>query len=292
MFGLGKRKPTIAHSSPAIAVATGAGILDAYCMEKPGPQQVLDIFRGEWSSKMPSVSGLQTVPGQAELFEDARVTWAASQCGGVRGRRILELGPLEGGHSYMLEQAGAAEVLAVEANVRSFLKCLCIKEIFGLSKVHFVLGDCMAFMEQNPGGWDLVFASGILYHMKEPARFLSLLPRMAPRVFLWTHYFDERIIRGTPALAHKFGRLEEGEISGFRYQYVEQSYKEALGWSGFCGGSAETSLWLTRHSILGLLEHLGYRTIEVSFEALDHPNGPSFGVYAAADTAAGFGSEP
>jgi hypothetical protein len=253
-------------------------------MEAPGPQQVLDIFRGEWSSMMPSASSLTTAPGQAGLFEDPRVTWAASRCGGVRGRRILELGPLEGGHSYMLEQAGAAEVLAVEANVRSFLKCLCIKEIFGLSKVRFVLGDCMAFMEQSPGGWDMVFASGILYHMKEPARFLSLLPRMAPRVFLWTHYFDERIIRATPALTHKFGAVEEGTVNGYRYQFVEQSYKEALGWNGFCGGSAETSLWLTRSSILGLLRHLGYKTIDVSFETPDHPNGPAFGVYAAADT--------
>ena len=282
MFGFGKRKPTVAPTAPA--VATGTGILDAYCMQKPGPQQVLDIFRGEWSSMMPSASSLETTPGQATLFEDPRVTWAVSQCGGVSGRRILELGPLEGGHSYMLEQAGAAEVLAVEANVRSFLKCLCIKEIFGLSKAHFVLGDCMAFMEQSPGGWDMVFASGILYHMKEPARFLSLLPRMAPRVFLWTHYFDERIIRDTPALAPKFGAIEEGTVDGYRYQFVEQSYKAALGWNGFCGGSAETSLWLTRSSILGLLRHLGYKTIDVSFETPDHPNGPAFGVYAAADT--------
>jgi SAM-dependent methyltransferase len=267
-------------------VATGAGILDAYCMERPGPQQVLDIFQGEWSSALPSASSLKTTPGHAGLFEDPRVTWADARCGGVRGRRILELGPLEGGHSYMLEQAGAAEVLAVEANVRSFLKCLCVKEIFGLTKVRFLLGDCMAFMAEDAGGWDMVFASGILYHMKDPARFLSLLPRMAPRVFLWTHYFDEPIVRGTPALAHKFGRLEEAAIDGFRYQFVEQSYKEALGWGGFCGGSAATSLWLTRGSILGLLQHLGYRTIEVSFETLDHPNGPAFGVYAADDRAA------
>jgi len=284
MFGFGKAARRSTQPPAATAVATGAGILDAYCMEKPGPQQVLDIFRGEWSSAMPSASGLKTSPGQAALFEDARVTWAASQCGGVRGSRILELGPLEGGHSYMFEKAGAAAVLAVEANVRSFLKCLCVKQIFNLSHVDFVLGDCMAFMEQDAGAWDMVFASGILYHMKEPARFLSLLPRMAPRLFLWTHYFDESIIRGTPALAHKFGKVEEATIDDYRYQFVEQSYKEALGWSGFCGGSAETSLWLTRHSILGLLEHLGYRTIEVSFEALDHPNGPAFGIYAATDT--------
>jgi len=266
---------------------TGCGILDAYCMQLPAPQQVLDIFRGEWSSKMPAESGLTTDPGRATLFEDDRVTWAVTKAGGVRGRRILELGPLEGGHSFMLEKAGSAEVLAIEANNRSFLKCLCIKEVFQLEHVRFLLGDCVAFMEQDAGGWDMVFASGILYHMKDPARFLRLLPRMAPRLLLWTHFFDETIVRAAPAIAHKFGPLQRGEIDGFRYEFVEQHYKEALGWNGFCGGSAETSLWLTRESIVGYLRHLGYRRIEFGFETPDHPNGPAFALYAERESASG-----
>ena len=277
MFGLGRRKAAESGQEPP---RRECGILDAYCMERPAPQQMLDIFRGEWSSKMPAGCGLSTAPGHAPLFEDDRVAWAVAQAGGVAGRRILELGPLEGGHSYMLEKAGAAEVVAVEANQRSLLKCLCIKEVFQLRHVRYLFGDCVAFMEHDAGGWDMVFASGILYHMKEPARFLRLLPRMAPRLLLWTHYFDERIVRGTPAIAHKFGPLQTGTIDGFAYEFVEQQYKEALGWSGFCGGSAETSLWLSRDSIVGYLGHLGYRRIEYGFETPDHPNGPAFALYA------------
>lgn len=270
------------EGGPGPAGASGRGILDAYCMEPPGPQQVLDVFRGEWSSAMPQGLGLRTEPGQARLFADDRVTWAVTLAGGVAGRRILEIGPLEGGHSWMLEQAGAAEVVAVEANTRSFLKCLCVKEVLGMRAVRFLLGDGVAFMERDPGGWDMVFASGILYHMQDPAALLRLLPRMAPRLLLWTHYFDEAVIRGSRALAHKFGRLEHGTSDGFDYEFVEQSYKEALAWSGFCGGSAPTSRWLTRRSILGLLGHLGYGRIEVSFDTPDHPNGPAFAVYAEA----------
>lgn len=279
MFGLPRRvrdpvRPDAGPSSPA-----GMGILEAYCMERPDPQQILDIFRGEWSSAMPAGSGLRTTPGSAALFEDGRVTWAVAQAGGVAGWRILEIGPLEGGHSYMLEQAGAAEVLAIEANTRSFLKCLCIKEVFQLQAVRFLLGDGKAFMEQDVGGFDMVFASGILYHLQDPMAFLRLLPRMAPRALLWTHYFDEAIVRKTPALAHKFGRVEQGVIDGFSYEFVEQSYKEALEWSGFCGGSAPTSRWLTRRSVLDYLRHIGYGRIEVSFEAPEHPNGPAFALY-------------
>lgn len=280
MWPWNKTEATAPGPQPAPARHAAPGILDAYSMEPPGPQQVLDIFRGEWSSAMPEETGLRTEPGQAALFTDARVTWAISQAGGVRGRRILEIGPLEGAHSFMLEQAGAAEVVAVEANTRSFLKCLCVKEVLGMRAVRFLLGDGVAFMERDPGGYDMVFASGVLYHLEDPMAFLRLLPRMAPRMLLWTHYFDETIVRSAPTIAHKFGPLEHGECDGFTYQFVEQSYKEALEWTGFCGGSAPTSRWLTRRSILDFLRHLGYRRIEISFDAPEHRNGPAFAVYA------------
>jgi hypothetical protein len=59
-----------------------------------------------------------------------------------------------------------------------------------------------------------------------------------------------------------------------------QSYKEALEWSGFCGGSAPNSTWLTRDSILNGLKHFGYEYLNVSFEHPDHQNGPAFAVCA------------
>lgn len=130
----------------------------------------------------------------------------------------------------MLELAGAAEVLAIEANTRAFLKCLCITEVFKLQAVRFLLGDGMAFMEQSAGGFDMVFASGILYHLQDPLAFLRLLRRMAPRALLWTPSFDDAIIRNAPALPPKFGPIEQSAIDGFTDAVVEQSSKEALQW--------------------------------------------------------------
>ena len=66
------------------------------------------------------------------------VAWAGFAC--------LELGPLEAGHSYILDRAGALEVLAIEANRRAFLKCLVVKEMIGLPSVRFVLGDFNEFL--------------------------------------------------------------------------------------------------------------------------------------------------
>src|SRR3954464_14009309 len=93
----------------------------------PSVQAAVDIFKGEWSSKFPAEAGPVTA-GQWALFEDARLAWALERLGGVAGKTALELGPLEGGHSYMLQRSGAASVVAVEGNPRAYLKCLLVKE--------------------------------------------------------------------------------------------------------------------------------------------------------------------
>ena len=115
--------------------------LEYYTRVAPSNQAMLDIFKGQWSSKMPDATGLETTPGPAGLFEDQRITWAGQVFGGFDGKRILELGPLEGGHSYMLHKAGASQVVAVEANSKAFLKCLIVKQIFDLTNVEFLFGD-------------------------------------------------------------------------------------------------------------------------------------------------------
>ena len=112
-----------------------ASILDAYVKSAPSAQNALDIFKGEWASVLPPpYNHLQA--GGIPLFQDQRAAWALEQLGGCQGQRVLELGPLEGAHSYILQQHGAASVTAIEANTRAYLKCLIVKELLGLDRVH------------------------------------------------------------------------------------------------------------------------------------------------------------
>jgi hypothetical protein len=50
------------------------------------------------------------------LFEDPQTSWAIERIGGVQGKTVLELGPLEGWHSCILENAGVRSVVAIEGN--------------------------------------------------------------------------------------------------------------------------------------------------------------------------------
>lgn len=263
-----------------LAPPAAAAILDQYVLAEPTDQNIVDIFANEWSSRFPASSDLVTRPGAAGLFEDERVLWAQEKLGSFEGRQILELGPLEGGHSYMFQQAGAERVIAIEANTRAFLKCLCVKEIFDLDRVEFKLGDFMSYLEKADLSYDMVFASGVLYHMEDPLLLLDLMSRVSDRLFLWTHYYDAEPLLSREDYANKFEPVQTAEHQGFRYEYSTQSYQHALDWSGFCGGPKTVSKWLTRESIEGALRHLGYTSLHVAFDERDHPNGPSFAICA------------
>jgi hypothetical protein len=255
-------------------------ILDAYVLTEPNNQNVLDIFKGQWSSRLPDNFGLVTQPGTARLFEDDRVAWAEQTLGNFSNWKILELGPLEGGHSYMFQSRNANKVISIEANTRAFLKCLCIKEILKLDRVEFKLGDFMSFLENDNSKYSMVFASGVLYHMEEPIRLLKLISRVSDRLFIWTHYYDQGIILNREKLRHKFSPVSSFEYDGVSYEYSTQSYKDSLAWLGFCGGPKPVSKWLTRDSIIKALTQFGFADIQINFDHLDHQNGPAFAICA------------
>jgi len=250
-------------------------ILDAYCAEPPSPQTALDIFAGEWASRVP-VDG--THSGHAPLFEIEHVPWGVAALGGIDGQRVLELGPLEGGHTYLLDRMGAGEVVAVEANTRAYLKCLIAKELLGMPAARFLCGDAVRYLEQavlRGERFDLCLASGILYHLKDPVAALDLMSRVSDRLILWTMYYDGRYIATGPDLAPKFPGGTSAVHNGFEHTLWRQEYQGALDDRGFRGGSAAHSAWMSRGDLFRAVDHVGFDVIDVGFEEQNHKgNGP------------------
>lgn len=254
-------------------MSSDATILDAYIAAAPSAQTAVDVFAGEWASAFPAPLG-DVRAGSIPLFEDGRISWAVEQLGGVAGARVLELGPLEGGHTYMLDRAGAAEVVAVEANTRAFLKCLIAKELLGMPAARFRCGDLIAYLQEHLRAgaprFDVCVASGVLYHMTDPMLMLDLVTAACDRLFLWTMYYDEERTRSDPALAAKFSAAEPAEYAGLRYDRFRYEYREALQFKGFCGGSAAGSVWLSQADIRAALDHFGF---DIRAEGFDSDNG-------------------
>lgn len=90
----------------------------------PTHQNAIDIFSDRWASKVEAVyPGLTSGPGPY-FNEDRRPSIAAQylgfEPGSLQGMHILELGPLEGAHTYQLAKLRADRILAIEANAEAF----------------------------------------------------------------------------------------------------------------------------------------------------------------------------
>ena len=225
----------------------------------PSHQNAVDLF--SWVSQIP-VLGLKS--GTQNFDEDRRVEMLCEVFGSIQGFSVLELGPLEAAHTYQLEQLGAGAVLGIEASPEFYLKCLIVKEILGL-KADFLLGDFNLYLEQTERVFDLIFASGVLYHMSDPVHTLYLITKAAPRVFIWTHYIgeDETGFQARPV-----------DIHGFRCDYFEVVYdpsSHSRSWAGVNPSACR----LKKNAILSCLEAFGFDHIVVTEDQPDHPGGPA-----------------
>lgn len=254
-----------------------AAILDQYVHAAPNPQSALDLFKGEWWSHLP-VPGLQA--GQLPLFDDARIKWAIEALGGVADKTILELGPLEGGHTYSLGKAGARSITAIEASSKAYLKCLVAKEILGMQRSRFLLGDFEEYLRGTGDRYDAVIACGVLYHLKGPVELIHNLARVTDQVFIWTQYFIRDQLERIPHMKNRFPGSHAAEHAGFRYMANRYEYGDFLDTTRFAGGSDEYSHWLGREDLFGALRHAGFREIVVGEDDLEHTNGPCISLVA------------
>lgn len=264
---------------------TRASLSDDFEFSAPNHQNAIDLVPG-WNHAFPERFALKA--GAYPFHEDDRIHWALSQFGSLADKHVLELGPLEGSHTSMLERAGAKRVDAFEANKIAFLRCLIAKEVMELRASHFQLGDFVSGLEA-PTRYDMIVACGVLYHMSNP---LLLLERMAARtdaIYIWTHYFDESEMplddprRGpfrSPDRPHiESIRTEDSLIGPIRLH--QRSYHGAWKDARYCGGPKDNHFWMEKVQIVEALRALGLSDLRFAHEEPNHPNGPAISIFAS-----------
>lgn len=262
---------------------SGDGSIHEFAAQAPSAQQTVDIFAGQWITAFPTDLGVSA--GWVNHFDpdvDNRVPWADSVIpGGIAGRRVLELGPFEGYHTASLEWAGAASVTSVEASRTAYLKCLVVKELLDL-RARLLFGDVLAYLESTDERFDIVWASGILYHQGEPIRFLERAAEHGDTLFLHTHYFDAERVSAMPAAARFRPALDETvtwhgrEIRLHRYEYESDTAQ-----GNFAGGPRSYACWLELPDIEFILTELGLSQITYGVKDPANPAGPGFFLVAS-----------
>src|SRR5215207_5994601 len=175
-----KEAPDRAPASDAPAAGTEPdAIVDRYERRPPSAQNAIDLFDDTWTSSFPAWLTLHA--GTLPTFNDTRIRALLQHLDSIKGFKILELGPMEGGHTYMLHEAGAS-VTSIESSSRSYLKCLVVKEILHLNRAHFHLGDFVPYLAETRDRYDLVMASGVLYHTLDPLHVLERIAAITDKI--------------------------------------------------------------------------------------------------------------
>lgn len=251
---------------------------EEYDSRLPHWQNAVDLVPG-WSSSFPAQKGVKA--GKLALFSDPRIAWAIGRFGELKGKDILEIGPLEGMHTFMLNQHAPRKIDAVEANRLCYVRCLVTDQIMKIDRANFLLGDALEWLEHYEGRYDLVVASGVLYHMSDPVRFLELAASRTDALFLWTHYFTpEAMPQGDVRRRPFTGKEEVKTVRGQKLRLYERNYHRASNDSAFCGGPKDRHYWMHKQDILDFLKALGLSSIEIDADNESHAGGPCFCVLA------------
>lgn len=267
-----------------------ASSFDVYVTSTPSLQNAVDAIAG-WNTSFPPQFGIKA--GSLATYNDPRILWAMQNFGSLDGRRVLELGPLEGGHTSMLEAAGA-QVDAIEANQRAFLRCLVAKEILGLTRSKFWLGDFIKALENWEQKYDLIVACGVLYHLANPLDLIELVARRTDAVYFWTHVVTEeamprwdprRLVIAPEVENHRFHGID---VRAYRrtYIHVERDADGKLSLQhpeenvAFCGGMSDEHRWLHRNDLLEALKAVGFMDIRTAHDEPNHPYGPALSIFA------------
>ena len=91
--------------------------------------------------------------------------------------KVADLGCLEGGYTVEFARMGF-QSLGIEARADNIQKCNYVKHHLDLPNLAFIQDDARNLSAY--GKFDIVYCSGLLYHLHDPVRFLHQLVKAPP----------------------------------------------------------------------------------------------------------------
>jgi tRNA (mo5U34)-methyltransferase len=169
----------------------------------------------------------------------------------LRRDRVLEMGCGEGYHTVQLASR-FTQVTALEARPRNIACALVNMFVHEATNVQVRMMDVR---EVGPslGRFDLVFHSGVLYHLSEPVEHLRRVAGLSDQLLLDTHY------------APSGDRYPRADLDSGGKRYPAVAWREG-GWTDVFSGLEAESRWLRREALLEALADVGYREVEVLAE--------------------------
>jgi SAM-dependent methyltransferase len=203
--------------------------------------------RGPWATRV-RIGG-RDFGGAVDLSGDERIADFFAAFPGCR--MVLELGSLEGAHTFQLADR-VEGVVGVEGRRRNVEKERFVQRLLGVENVTFVEADLQTLPLASLGRFDAVFCSGLLYHLPRPWLLLDQFSAVTGNVLVSTHYAAEAT----------------REVDGIPGRWTRE-----FGLRDPLSGLSRRSFWMTLPALIARLEENGY-AVEVIRRDPEHPNGP------------------
>jgi SAM-dependent methyltransferase len=198
--------------------------------------------------------------GVAPQDEDRRLKYILYYLD-VRDRTVLELGPLYGHFTVMLDKLGARRIIGIEAREENLRICEEQKARYGLRSATFLQHDIEGLYrrEETPSvdlTSDVVFNAGLLYHLPDPVAALRWCREQAPEMLLMTHYYEPKAAQRYPSASFSPTTVELAGQTASALSFVEGGLVDPQ------SGTSRHSLWLREESLVAALLEAGYRRVD------------------------------
>ncbi len=166
---------------------------------------------------------------------------------------ILELGPCEGYFTVQLAKL-CKRLVSVEARPKNIVCTMIRAFLYELRNVEIQLKDVRE-LDDSFGRFDVLFHSGVLYHLANPVEHLFQIRHLSDRIYLETHYLSDDDVRFPRADIHYQGKCYRA------VQWTELDLKDV--WAGL----QSTSRILYLDSLMELLRDVGFGSPEIVTQA-------------------------
>jgi 2-polyprenyl-3-methyl-5-hydroxy-6-metoxy-1,4-benzoquinol methylase len=180
--------------------------------------------------------------------------------GSFRGKRVLDVGCLEGGYAAAFARLGAREALGIEIRDSNLERCLFLKEQLRLDNLTFRKGNAKEISRETLGAFDIVFAAGLLYHLDDPFDFVRRAHEVTDDLLLldthvavphaWAHACADRMTARVWGGRSYAGR----EMT----EYPPDLSADELDERRWSSHGNPTSFWLTEESLVDALWDVGF----------------------------------
>jgi SAM-dependent methyltransferase len=198
---------------------------------------------------------------ESPWFAAARRAIEISFPGGVAGKRIVDLGCLEGGYTVEFARMGM-EALGIEIRKSNFEACEFVQARLRLPNLHFVNDDVWNVAKY--GEFDAIFCCGLLYHLDKPLEFLGILSCLCRKtIIINTHIATETKNENFPLSEIV---ENEGAVGRWLHEYDESTPNLDLEQFRWTSWSNAKSFWPLKEPIVDTLHEGGFNMIFEQFD--------------------------